>query len=30
MLLALGTLAASIGPASRAARADPMTTLRVD
>jgi predicted permease len=30
MLLALGTLAASIGPASRAARADPMATLRVD
>jgi predicted permease len=29
-LLALGTLAASIGPANRAARADPMTTLRAD
>ncbi len=29
-LLALGTLAASLGPATRAARADPMTTLRVD
>ncbi len=29
-LLAAGTLVASIGPASRAARADPMTTLRVD
>ncbi len=29
-LLAVGTLAASIGPANRAARADPMTTLRVD
>jgi ABC-type antimicrobial peptide transport system permease subunit len=30
VLLALGTLAASIGPANRAARADPMTTLRVE
>jgi predicted permease len=30
VLLTLGTLAASIGPANRAARADPMTTLRVD
>jgi predicted permease len=30
VLLAAGTLTASIGPASRAARADPMTTLRVD
>ncbi len=29
-LLAAGTLVASIGPAHRAARADPMTTLRVD
>jgi predicted permease len=29
-LLAAGTLVASIGPANRAARADPMTTLRVD
>jgi predicted permease len=29
-LLALGTLVASIGPANRAARADPMTTLRAD
>jgi ABC-type antimicrobial peptide transport system permease subunit len=30
VLLTLGTLVASIGPANRAARADPMTTLRVD
>jgi predicted permease len=29
-LLEAGTLIASIGPANRAARADPMTTLRVD
>jgi len=29
-LLALATLVASVGPANRAARADPMTTLRVD
>jgi putative ABC transport system permease protein len=29
-LLAAGTMVASIGPANRAARADPMTTLRVD
>ena len=29
-LLAAGTLVASIGPANRAAHADPMTTLRVD
>jgi putative ABC transport system permease protein len=29
-LLAAGTLVASIGPANRAARADPMTTLRVE
>ena len=29
-LLVVGTLAASLGPANRAAGADPMTTLRVD
>jgi len=29
-LLALATLVASVGPSNRAARADPMTTLRVD